>query len=96
MTFRELRVLITQLPEGSRLGEAEQGEAATWTRQEWMLADLIDVAQMQRYLAEAKATRKPGKPPKPYPRPQQDRAKSLSPRLEQWRQRHVREGDDGC
>lgn len=87
-------MLLEQLPEGSRLAQAEHGEIAAWTRQDWMLADLIDVAQAQQFFAQAAASKKPGTPPKPYPRPTQDRARSLTPRLEQWRDRHDR-GDDG-
>jgi hypothetical protein len=91
VTWRELRSLLTGLPAGSRLAVAEHGEAHQWSRVEWMLADLIDVIQAQRYEAKALQTPKgksPGVAPQPYPRPTPDRAKQLQPALEQWRERH--------
>lgn len=86
-------MLLSQLPQGSRLEVAEYGDAHRWSRTDYMLADLIDVIQAMRYEATASRTKSPGKPPQPYPRPEQDRAKLLRPRLDEWRQRHGQGGE---
>lgn len=93
MTWRELRVLLTELPHGSRLAVAEHGDLGGWSRQDYMIADVIDSLQVLAYLTQAQASKKKPPLPKPYPRPNTDRAKLLADRLDKWRDRHAGGGD---
>lgn len=94
MTWRELQSLLGQLPQGNRLAVSLFGERLTWSRLEYMVATLIDAVENMRYEAKSMNPRvkNAGPPPRPYPRPERDRAKELAPRLAQWRARHG-EGD---
>jgi hypothetical protein len=78
-------VLVRQMPRLSRTAAAIHGQAAYWTQDTVLLADVFDV------LCAANWQRGGGKTPrpKPYPRPGQHRDRArLSHQLADFRRRH--------
>lgn len=66
-TLRRVAVLLRRLPPGTW----QEGEAA-WSREAWLLADVIDAVNTTAWLIAAVNSKRTPERPKPYPRPGQD------------------------
>lgn len=69
LTWRDLRVFVSNLPTTSALYRSRFGEKSRWGESEHLLAaiyDLLNVANYQRIVASGK---KGAKKPRPIPRP---------------------------
>lgn len=66
-TLRRVDALVRRLPPGS--WQRDQ-TAAAWTREAWLLADLVDAVNQVAWITAAANSKQPPQRPKPYPRPQ--------------------------
>lgn len=64
-TLRRVSVLLRRLPPG----EWHKDEATAWSRETWMLADLIDAVNQTAWVTAAAFSKRAPARPKPYPRP---------------------------
>ncbi len=64
LTWRRLRVLLSQLPRDSSVARAELGEQAEWGLSEHLQASIFDAVNAANWQRSGK-----GRPPKPLPRP---------------------------
>lgn len=67
-TMRRVRVLLRRLPPGE--WQAGDGPAA-WSREAWLLADVVDAVNTTSWLVAAANSKRPPERPNPYPRPGQ-------------------------
>lgn len=65
-TLRRVSVLLRRLPPGA--WQKEQGPAS-WSREAWMLADVVDAVNQLSWLTAAVNSKSKPERPKPYPRP---------------------------
>ena len=65
-TLRRVAVLLRRLPPGTwQMGEGP----AAWSREAWMLADVVDAVNATAWLIAAVNSKTKPERPKPYPRP---------------------------
>lgn len=65
-TLRRVASLVRRLPPGT--WQKDQG-APSWSREAWMLADVVDAVNTVAWITAAVNSKRPPQKPKPYPRP---------------------------
>ena len=64
-TLRRVAVLLRRLPPGTW----HRDEVSSWTRESWMLADVVDAVNTTAWMIAAVNSKTTPQRPKPYPRP---------------------------